>query len=88
MENGKKYLEQTIAHLARFIADHPHSPEIVSAAKAMAELHNALVAETLCEATRQLTNAVRNETIPNAEAGSTAAALLGQLGEMTAKGGE
>lgn len=88
MESGKKYLEQTIARLAQFIADHPHSPEIVSAAKAMAELHNALVAETLGEATRQLTNALCNETLPNAEVGSTAVALLGQLGEMTAKGGE
>lgn len=84
----KKYLERSIERLAQFIEDHPHSPEIISAAKAMAELHNALVAEALGEATRQLTNAVCNEVIPNAEAGSTAAALLGQLGEMTAKGGE
>lgn len=88
MENGKKYLEQTIAHLARFIADHPHSPEIVSAAKAMAELHGALTAETLGDAMRQLTDNICKTAATHEVPESAGLGLLSQVGEMLGRGGE
>ena len=88
MENGKKYLEQTIAHLAQFVADHPHSPEIVHAAKAMAELHNALTAEVLGEATQRITDAICEANASNSSIGGLGLDMIQGMATIATKSGE